>query len=117
MAGANYSVAEPSRRTAVLPSQEQRPRLLPPYHVVLLDDDDHTYDYVIRMLQELFAMPLEEAYLCAVEVDTSGRAVVDTTTKERAEFKRDQIHAYGRDALIERCSGSMSAVIEPAVTP
>jgi len=83
--------------------------------VVLLDDDDHTYDYVIRMLRDLFHMSVEDAYLKAVEVDTAGRAVVDTTTKERAEFKRDQIHAYGRDALIERCRGSMSAVIEPAV--
>ena len=115
MAGTSYGVAEPSERVAVLPAQQERPKLLPPFHVVLLDDDDHTYDYVIRMLRELFGMPLEEAYLRAVEVDIAGRAVVDTTTKERAEFKRDQIHAYGRDALIERCSGSMSAVIEPAV--
>jgi ATP-dependent Clp protease adaptor protein ClpS len=36
-----------------------------------------------------------------------------TTTKEHAELKRDQIHAYGRDGLIERCKGSMWATIEP----
>jgi len=101
--------------TAVILERIKRPRLLPPYHVVLLDDDDHTYDYVIRMLRELFRMSVEEAYLRAVEVDTAGRAVVDTTTKERAELKRDQIHAYGRDKLIDRCKGSMSALIEPAV--
>ena len=33
----------------------------------------------------------------ACEVDTTGRVIVDTTTKERAELKRDQIHAYGPD--------------------
>jgi len=49
----------------------------------------------------------------AVEVDTAGRAVCLTTTKEHAELKRDQIHAYGRDALIGRCQGSMWATIEP----
>ena len=34
---------------------------------------------------------------------------------ERAELKRDQIHAYGPDPRIPRCSGSMTAEIEPAV--
>jgi ATP-dependent Clp protease adaptor protein ClpS len=98
----------------VRPETSDQPRILPPYHVVLVDDDDHTYAYVIKMLQELFALELEEAYLMAVEVDTEGRAIVDTTTKERAEFKRDQIHAYGRDHLLDRSAGSMTAIIEPA---
>jgi ATP-dependent Clp protease adaptor protein ClpS len=94
----------------------ERTKRQPPYHVILLDDDDHTYDYVIRMLQELFAHPFETAYLMAVEVDTTGRVIVLTTTKEHAELKRDQIHAFGPDPLSSRsCAGSMSAVIEPAV--
>jgi ATP-dependent Clp protease adaptor protein ClpS len=50
----------------------------------------------------------------ACEVDSAGRVVVDTTSKERAELKRDQIHAFGADWRIERCHGSMSAEIEPA---
>lgn len=108
------SVLVPSSDTALLERVERKPKLLPPYHVVLLDDDDHTYEYVIRMLCELFRFPLEQAFLLAVEVDTQGRAIVDTTSKERAELKRDQIHAFGRDDLIDRCAGSMSAVIEPA---
>ena len=37
----------------------------------------------------------------------TGRAVVCTTSLERAELKRDQIHAYGPDKSIERCAGSM----------
>lgn len=86
----------------------------PPYHVILLNDDDHTYEYVIRMLGELFAHPQEKAFLMAKEVDTSGRVIVDTTSRERAELKRDQIHAYGADPLLARSKGSMSAVIEPA---
>lgn len=92
---------------------ERKPKLLPPFNVVLLDDDDHTYEYVIRMLRRLFGHTLEAAFRMAKEVDTTGRVIVDTTTKERAEFKRDQILAYGKDDLISRCQGSMSAVIEP----
>ncbi len=93
---------------------EEKTKRQPPYHVVLLNDDDHTYDYVIRMLGALFGHPPEKAYLMAKEVDTTGRVIVDTTTKERAELKRDQIHAFGADPLLARCKGSMSAVIEPA---
>ena len=108
------TAADPLHDTTVLPEQDARPRILPPYHVVLLDDDDHTYAYVIKMLQELFGYPLEKAYEMAVEVDTAGRVIVDTTSKERAEFKRDQIHAYGADWRLTRCKGSMWSTIEPA---
>lgn len=94
--------------------QEEKPKILPPYHVVLLDDNDHTYEYVIEMLMRLFGHPLESAFRMACEVDNTGRVIVDTTSKERAELKQEQIHAYGRDVLLERSQGSMSAIIEPA---
>lgn len=87
---------------------------VPRFHVILWDDNDHTYEYVIEMLMKLFGHRRETAFQMAVEVDTSGRVVVDTTTKERAELKRDQIHAYGADWRISHCKGSMSATIEPA---
>ena len=89
-------------------------RPAPRYHVVLLDDDDHTYDYVIEMLGRLFHYDLQKAYSLALEVDTVGRVIVLTTVLEQAEFKRDQIHAYGADWRLERSAGSMSAIIEPA---
>jgi ATP-dependent Clp protease adaptor protein ClpS len=82
--------------------------------VVLLNDDDHTFDYVVEMLGRLFGHASSRAWAMAWKVHLEGRCVVDTTTRERAELKRDQIHAYGRDPRILRCAGSMSAVIEPA---
>ena len=84
------------------------------YNVVLLDDDDHTYEYVIEMLQYIFGHPVETCYLMAFEVDSTGRVIVLTTDLERAELERDRIHAYGADPRIPRCKGSMSAIIEPA---
>jgi ATP-dependent Clp protease adaptor protein ClpS len=89
-------------------------RLAPRYHVVLLDDDDHTYDYVIEMLGRLFGYDTPTAYQLACEVDATGRAIVATLPLEHAEFKRDQIHAYGPDPRIPRCKGSMTAILEPA---
>ncbi len=55
------------------------------------------------------------AYLMAREVDTAGRVIVDTTHRERAELKRDEINSFGADPLIPTSRGSMHAVIEPAV--
>ena len=81
---------------------------------MLLDSDDHTYDYVIRMVQELFAHDVEKAFLIADRVNHDGRAVCLTTHKEHAELKRDQVLAFGRDPMLAASKGSMSAIIEPA---
>ena len=91
---------------------EQRERV-PLYNVVLLDDNDHTYDYVIEMLQKIFIFTLDQAYRHAEEVDRCSRTVLITCELREAEFARDQIHAYGPDWRLQRSKGSMSAVIEP----
>ena len=106
------AVATPERKTTSRASQPTR-RRQPPYYVILHDDDDHTYVYVIELLRKLFGHNPTAAYLMAKEVDATGRVIVDTTTKERAELKRDQIHAYGADPKLARCKGSMRATIEP----
>jgi ATP-dependent Clp protease adaptor protein ClpS len=91
-----------------------KPKRQPRYHVLLWNDDDHSYGYVITMLQELFGHPIEKGFQLAREVDSRGKAIVLTTTMEHAELKRDQIKAYGKDPDIRACKGSMSSSIEPA---
>ena len=88
--------------------------LTPLYRVVLLDDDDHTYDYVIEMLQKIFVFSLDQAYRHAEEVDTCGRTILLTCELPQAEFARDQIHGFGPDWRLPRSKASMSAVVEPA---
>ena len=107
----NISVAEPIVRQEV--QDDRRAKRQPRYHVILWDDDDHSYEYVILMMRQLFGLSFEKGYTVAKSVDRDGRAICLTTTKEHAELKRDQIHAFGKDRLIERCKGSMSATIEP----
>ncbi len=101
--------------TTLQPDVKPTTKHAPMWNVVLLDDDDHTYDYVIEMLMDLFAHSAELAYQMAVEVDETGRVIVETTVLERAEFKREQIVHYGADWRLERSAGSMRAVLE-AVT-
>jgi ATP-dependent Clp protease adaptor protein ClpS len=93
-------------------SAEKKKREVPKYNVVLWDSDDHTYDYVERMLREIFGHAKEQCHEMAVTVDTQGKVIVFTTTKELAELKRDQILAYGKDDNIKNCKGSMHATIE-----
>ena len=102
------AVAKP--KPAELPKRKQ----LPPYHVVLLDDDDHSYAYVIEMLGDVFAYSIDKSLGMAEEVDSNGRVIVLTTHREHAELKRDQILRYGADPRDPKCPGSMRAVIEPA---
>ena len=90
--------------------------LTPLFHVVLLNDEDHTYEYVVEMLATIFCVSPEAAFQHAVEVDTTGRTIVMTCERAQAEFGRDQIHGYGADPRMPRSKGSMSAVVEPART-
>lgn len=92
----------------------QKPQQLPPYNVILLNDNDHSYEYVVEMLHSIFSHTRQQAYQMACEVDSSGRVIVFTTHREHAELKRDQIHAFGTDITVSSCAGSMSAVIEAA---
>ncbi len=92
---------------------DRKPKRQPRYHVILWDDNDHSYEYVIMMLKQLFGHPFELGVKLAKKVDSEGRCVCLTTTREHAELKRDQIHSFGRDILIAKCKGSMSASIEP----
>ena len=93
---------------------EHAEELSPLYNCVLLDDDEHTYDYVVEMLEKLFLHSESEAYQHAVEVDTTGRTVVITCGLAEAEFGRDQIQSYGPDWRMPKSKGSMRAIVEPA---
>jgi len=111
----NAAVADPLEKVMVRPSRrrDKKQKRQPRYHVILWNDDDHSYDYVIDMMLSLFGHSPQQGYRIAYEVDHAGRAICLTTTREHAELKRDQIHAFGKDRQINRCLGSMSATIEP----
>ena len=94
--------------------QKTQTRKAPLYNVVLWNDDYHTYDYVIIMLQKLFGYPIEQGYQMARTVDTQGKVIVYTGAYEPAEFKRDQIHAFGADPELKESIGSMFATLERA---
>jgi ATP-dependent Clp protease adaptor protein ClpS len=111
-------VSEPVVGTAVVPDErsapETRTKQLPPFNVVILNDEEHTFDYVIELLTKLFRHPLKTAIDLTWRIHLTGRAIVYTTHKEKAELKRDQVLAYGPDPRMSTSPGSLGCYIEPA---
>lgn len=99
--------------TRVIEDIEADSALEPPYHLILLDDQAHTYHYVIVMLGEVFGYSVEKSFAMACVVDSQGQAIVMTGGKAEVMAKQSQIHAYGADPYMETSLGSMSAILEP----
>ena len=93
---------------------DTRTKRLPPYNVVILNDEEHTFDYVIELLTKLFAHTVKAAIELTWRIHLSGRAVVYTTHKEKAELKRDQVLSYGPDPRMSSSKASLGCYIEPA---
>ncbi len=91
-----------------------RTRRQPLYHVVIWNDETHTYEYVIDLLMRLFGHPFEKAFVITDTVHHTGRGIAFTTHMELAELKRDQILAAGADWRMDVSTGPIRASIEPA---
>jgi ATP-dependent Clp protease adaptor protein ClpS len=105
---------QPATSPGVREREEVEPGLAPRYHLILLDDDSHTYQYVIVMLGAVFGYGVEKGYAIACVVDSQGQAILMTDGYDEVRAKQERIHAFGADPLMAECKGSMSAVIEPA---
>ena len=109
------AMTTPPTPTPTTPTREQtREELEHLFHLILLDDDQHTYEYVIGMLAAIFGYGAEKAFALARIVDTQGRVILETAPRERCERNQARIHAYGADPKIPTSKGSMSAIIEEA---
>jgi ATP-dependent Clp protease adaptor protein ClpS len=112
------AVAEPVVTTRTEPKSKTDPntktRRQPPYNVIIMNDDDHSFEYVIEMLGKLFGHGVTTAEVMAWTIHTQGRAIVLTTHKELAELKRDQVLAFGPDPRLPRSNRSLDCYIEPA---
>ena len=102
----------PSRERRASGSTGREPERL--YHLLLLDDDQHSYAYVVEMLGSVLGYGPEKAFVLARIVDTEGRVIIETGARERVMEHQRQIHAYGADPRVATSLGSMSAVVEPA---
>jgi ATP-dependent Clp protease adaptor protein ClpS len=101
-------------RTKTKTDQTTQTRRQPPYHVVILNDAEHTLDSVIDLLTKIFRHSLSTAQELTWRIHSTGRAIVYTTHKEKAELKRDQVLAWGPDPRMSISKGPLGCYIEPA---
>jgi ATP-dependent Clp protease adaptor protein ClpS len=97
------------------PSDKSQTRRIPPYHVVLANDDQHTIEFVIDVLRKVLGAPMERAVQLTMEAHTSGRAVIWTGPKEVAELKVEQVTTYHEVRAGDGVElGPLTCTIEPA---
>ena len=109
------AVAEPKAKVRTKPARAaQNPKPQPPYAVVVLNDNDHTYQYVIDALCKVCRHSAQQAFKLAQQIDRTGRAIVWTGTLELAELKRDQIRGMGPDFYaMQVVTYPLGVVLEP----
>lgn len=89
--GAATAVAEPEVK------RKTKPHRNPRYAVVVENDEDHTFSYLVDVLRAVCAHTKEDAERLTDKIDKTGRAAVWTGPLEVAELKRDQIREFGPD--------------------
>ena len=73
-----------------------------PWSVLVLDDPVNLMSYVTIILKRVFGYSEERATALMMEIHTSGRAVVWTGAKERAEFYVQQLHGSQLKSTMEK---------------
>jgi ATP-dependent Clp protease adaptor protein ClpS len=79
------------------------------WKVVLFNDEEHTYDYVVEMLTSACKLSRENAFRCAVEVDMTGKTIVFYGTRPDCETVCSKILSFGPDHRLPQSMSSMSA--------
>lgn len=77
--------------------EKTRNKKQPPYAVIVHNDDEHTVEYVMEVLQRVCGHDQQKALLLTCQVHFTGKAAVWTGALEVAELKRDQIRGFGTD--------------------
>ena len=82
------------------------------FKVILFNDEDHSYDYVVEILTKICKLTREQSFRCAVEVDLTGRTIVFYGDRDKCVEVSHQINDYGPDYRMPRSINSMESAVE-----
>ena len=105
---------EPTVSTRPRQKEEQKVRRLPPYNVVLLNDDFHSMEFVVEVLQQVLGCNQQRAVVLMSEAHNRGRSIVWTGQKEVAELKVEQISSFHETRPDGKKLGALGVELEPA---
>jgi ATP-dependent Clp protease adaptor protein ClpS len=98
--GESAAATKPKRAKRPAP-RRQPPKMLPPWKVLLHNDDKNTLDHVVGTIVELTPLKKEDAVLRTLEAHETGVALLLTTHKERAELYKEQFESKSLIVTIE----------------
>lgn len=84
-------------------------KICPNWNVILLNDDYHSFDFVIILLMKIFRKELDSALAITLEIHENGQGIAATCSKERAELYLEQVAS-----MKEGIKGAIGCVMEPA---
>ena len=87
---------------------------LPIYGLVVLNDDTHTFDYVISLFHDVFGISPDTGYGMAETIHLQGWRVVFTGTWQEVVQKRAEVLAYGPDPRMPNSTGPLKVEIHEA---
>src|SRR5262245_11295263 len=95
--------------TKTSPREKTFQRSIPPYHVILENDDYHTQTFVVSVLCKVLGHSVDRAFQLMLQAHLSGRAIVWSGPKEVAELKAEQIRTFREEPY-----GPLHCTIEAA---
>ena len=90
--------SKPSRKKS---PKRKPPASLPPWKVLLHNDDKNDVLFVVRTIIELTPLKEKDAVIRTQEAHETGVALLLTTHKERAELYMEQFESKGLTVTIE----------------
>jgi ATP-dependent Clp protease adapter protein ClpS len=98
--GGGTAVATPKAKAKQAP-KKRPPEMLPPWKVLLHNDDKNDFLHVIMTIVELTPLNEQAAKQRTEEAHKTGVSLLLVTHKERAELYKDQFQTKGLTVTIE----------------
>ena len=97
---AQATIPKEKTATAVKPAPP-KPKMLPPFKVILHNDDENTMEDVVAVILMLTPLKQQEAMLRMLEAHEQGQALLLVTHRERAELYVEQFASCGVTTTME----------------
>ena len=99
--GGKTAVATKPKRAPQKSPDKKPPQPLPPYKVLLHNDDTNTMEFVVLTVMQLTPLKEHDALNRTLEAHKAGVSLLLVTHKERAELYKDQFESKGLTVTIE----------------
>ncbi len=99
-AGLEQNGAATATKKKLAPTKH-KPRQLPPYKLLLHNDDVNTFDHIIHSVIRLTPIPQVEAIVKAIEAHETGVALLLVTHRERGELYVEQFASLNVTVTLE----------------